>query len=89
MSDHARPRLGDGVRLQIDRTSGNAVLLYPEGIIELNETAQEIVRRCQGHTVAEITAQLAEEYDVDLVTIGSDVRAILADLERRRLVQFT
>src|SRR5262249_51895692 len=39
--DDARPQLARGVRLQIDNLTGKGVLLYPEGIVELNETAQE------------------------------------------------
>ena len=38
MNDSARPRLAAGVRLQVDGKSDRAVLLFPEGILELNET---------------------------------------------------
>ena len=57
----AQPRLARGVRLQTDSKTGNSVLLFPEGVLELNETAQEIVTRCDGRTVAEIVQALAEE----------------------------
>ena len=50
ISDLARPRLAKGVRLQIDSTTGKSVLLYPEGIVELNETAREIVARSDGRS---------------------------------------
>ena len=86
--DHTRPRLAGGVRLEIDGTTGKAVLLFPEGILELNETAQEIVTRCDGHTLNEIVFGLAQEYDVDLEMLAADVRETLADLERRKLVEF-
>jgi pyrroloquinoline quinone biosynthesis protein D len=86
--DHARPRLAGGVRLEIDSTTGKGVLLFPEGILELNETAQEIVTRCDGHTFREIVLGLAQEYDADLETLSKDVRETLADLQRRRLVEF-
>jgi pyrroloquinoline quinone biosynthesis protein D len=86
--DHAQPRLARGVRLQIDGETGKAVLLFPEGILELNETAQEIVTRCDGRPLNEIVLGLAEEYDVDLEMLAADVRETLADLERRKLVEF-
>src|SRR5690348_13302911 len=55
IADDARPRLAPGVRLQIDRTTGKNVLLFPEGIVELNETAQEILNRCDGRALSDIT----------------------------------
>ena len=65
ISDLARPSLAKGVRLQIDSTTGKNVLLYPEGIVELNETAHEILSRCDGRTLGEIIGELAEEYEAD------------------------
>lgn len=87
IADDARPRLARGVRLQIDGTTGKSVLLFPEGILELNETAQEILTRCDGRPLSDIARALAEEYDVDLATLAADVREILADLQRRKLVE--
>jgi pyrroloquinoline quinone biosynthesis protein D len=86
--DHAQPRLAGGVRLEIDRTTGRGVLLFPEGILELNETAQEIITRCDGRPLNEIVLGLAQEYDADLETLADDVRETLADLQRRKLVEF-
>jgi pyrroloquinoline quinone biosynthesis protein D len=87
--DHAQPRLAGGVRLEIDRTTGRGVLLFPEGILELNETAKEIITRCDGRPLNEIVLGLAQEYDADLETLADDVRETLADLQRRKLVEFT
>jgi pyrroloquinoline quinone biosynthesis protein D len=86
--DHAQPRLAGGVRVEIDSTTGKGVLLFPEGILELNETAQDIITRCDGHTLREIVLGLAQEYDADLEILAMDVRETLADLQRRRLVEF-
>jgi pyrroloquinoline quinone biosynthesis protein D len=89
IADDARPRLGRGVRLQIDYATGKSVLLFPEGIVELNETAQEILARCDGRALSDIARALAEEYEVDLATLAVDVREILADLQRRKLVEIS
>ncbi len=85
----AHPTLARGVRLQTDSKTGNSVLLFPEGILELNETAEEIVTRCDGRTVSEITEALAEEYNIDLEMLAADVRETLADLQRRKLIELT
>ena len=85
----AQPRLARGVRLQTDPKTGNSLLLFPEGVLELNETAQDIVCRCDGRTVSEIIQTLAEEYDIDPQVLGADVQDTLADLQRRKLIELT
>ena len=87
--DAAQPRLANGVRLQTDSTTGKKVLLFPEGIVELNETAHEILSRCDGRTLTEIISDLAEQYEADPAALGGDVRQTLADLHHRKLVEFT
>ena len=87
--DDIRPRLARNVRLQIDDVRGKSVLLYPEGIVELNETALEIVARCDGRALGDIVSDLATEYDVDAATIFSDVQETLSDFERRKLIELT
>jgi pyrroloquinoline quinone biosynthesis protein D len=89
LSDLARPTLAQGVRLQIDSTTGKNVLLYPEGIVELNETAHAILSRCDGRTLGEITQDLAEEYEADVNAVAADTRETLSDLHQRKLVEFT
>jgi len=87
ISDLARPSLANGVRLQIDSTTSKSVLLYPEGIVELNETAHEILSRCDGRTLGEIVQALAEEYEANSATLAADVRDTLSNLQRRKLIE--
>ena len=87
ISDAARPRLAKGVRLQTDSTTRRSVLLFPEGIIELNETAHEILSRCDGRMLSEIVHALAEEYDAAAAALAADVRDTLADLQQRKLIE--
>ena len=86
--DSDRPCLARGVRLQIDSATGKSVLLYPEGIVELNETAHEILSRCDGRTLGEIVCELAEGYEADSNALAADVRDTLSDLQRRKLIEF-
>ncbi len=88
ISDLARPSLAKGVRLQIDSITGKSVLLYPEGIVELNETAHEILSRCDGRTLGEIVRELAEEYEANSNALAADVRDTLSDLQQRKLIEF-
>lgn len=52
------------------------VLLYPEGIVKLNETAASILERCtDGRSIAAVAADLAQRYGG--VNIRSDVLKFL------------
>ncbi len=75
--------------MQSDPATGKSVLLYPEGIIELNETAHEILCRCDGRTLEKIVETLAKEYDTDPAALAADVRETLADLQRQKLIELT
>jgi coenzyme PQQ biosynthesis protein PqqD len=88
ISGSTQPRLTNGVRLQTDSVTGKPVLLHPEGIIELNETANEILSRCDGRTLDEIVQGLAQEYDADPMALAADVCETLADLHQRRLIEY-
>lgn len=84
-----QPALATRVRLETDATTGQPVLLYPEGIIELNATAYDILVRCDGKTALdEIVASLAEEYDAQRDNLREDVFACLNELHRRNLIVF-
>ena len=53
------PRVGAGFRLQWEPVQDCHVLLYPEGMVKLNGSAGEIMKRCDGQrSVAVIVADL-------------------------------
>jgi len=83
------PALVLGVRMQLDVTTGEPVLLFPEGVLHLNATAHEVVSRCDGRTsVAAIVAALAAEYEVERDALRGDVLECLAALQKRKLIHF-
>ena len=55
----ACPRVSRRFRLQWEEAQNAWVLLYPEGMVKLNQSAGEILRRCDGsRTVPGIVAEL-------------------------------
>jgi pyrroloquinoline quinone biosynthesis protein D len=84
---NSRPALAPGVRLQLDKVTGEPVLLYPEGVLELNATAHAIVNLCHGAaTLDEILAALRAEYEVEESVLRADAQECLDDLLNRHLV---
>ncbi len=59
----ARPAVAWGFRLQWEAAQQAYVLLYPEGMIKLNASAGEILKRCDGEaTIKAITADLERAF---------------------------
>jgi pyrroloquinoline quinone biosynthesis protein D len=55
----SKPAVGRGFRLQWEPAQNSHVLLYPEGMVKLNGSAGEILKRCNGErTVVEIVEDL-------------------------------
>ena len=44
----SQPRVGSGFHLQWEPAQACHVLLYPEGMVKLNGSAGEIMKRCDG-----------------------------------------
>ena len=60
----SRPRVGAGFRLQWEPAQNCHVLLYPEGMVKLNGSAGEIMKRCDGQrSIGEIVAELEAAFD--------------------------
>jgi pyrroloquinoline quinone biosynthesis protein D len=60
LSSHAAPRIGPGFRLQWEPAQDCHVLLYPEGMVKLNGSAGEIMKRCDGEKPVEAIVQELE-----------------------------
>jgi pyrroloquinoline quinone biosynthesis protein D len=59
----SRPAVARGFRLQWEGAQNAHVLLYPEGMIRLNTSAGEILKRCDGGTtIADITVDLERAF---------------------------
>jgi pyrroloquinoline quinone biosynthesis protein D len=60
------PRVGAGFRLQWEPVQNCHVLLYPEGMVKLNQSAGEIMKRCDGvASVAQIASELEVAFSAD------------------------
>lgn len=79
------PALWRLARLDYDPVRQQRVLLYPEGVVLLNDTGAAILELCDGkRTIAEIAATLGEQFQCD---VTSDVVAYLSGLAAQDLVR--
>ncbi len=74
------PVLAQGVRFRRS-ADGQGLLLIPEGVVNLNDSAAAIIELVDGQrTVAEIAALLATRYGMDVAAIASDIEDLLQRL---------
>ena len=78
----ATPRVSKRFRLQWEEAQQAWVLLYPEGMVRLNQSAGEILRRCDGaRSVGEVVADLEQAFAT--TGLEADVIAFL-ELARKQ-----
>jgi pyrroloquinoline quinone biosynthesis protein D len=81
------PRVGRGFRLQWEPVQSAHVLLYPEGMVKLNASAGEILKRCNGTTPVEaIVADLEKTFQT--TGLEHDVRGFLDLAAERRWIEW-
>jgi len=89
MRNDLAPRLSDRARLKKDEATGRWVVLFPEGLMNLNESAGAILRLCDGRKVlGEILLKLSEEFRAPVDFLAGDVETTLQKMESKGLVQW-
>lgn len=82
----SKPAIGRGFRLQWEPAQNAHVLLYPEGMVKLNGSAGEILKRCDGErTVTEIVADLESSFATS--GLATDVAAFVSLAVTRRWLE--
>ena len=62
------PSINPLFRLQFEQAQDSWVLLYPEGMVKLNQSAAEIMQRCDGiKDVNSIVAELSKAFDTEVL----------------------
>ena len=72
-----RPKLARLFRMQYEEAQQAYVLLYPEGMVKLNQSASEILKRCDGQRdVKAIIADIEQAFNAS--GLEKDVTGFLA-----------
>ena len=71
-----KPKLARLFRMQWEEAQGAYVLLYPEGMVKLNQSAGEILKRCDGERdVPAIVADIEQTFNA--TGLEADVKGFL------------
>lgn len=82
LTEVTMPKLSRLFRLQWEEAQQAYVLLYPEGLVRLNPSAAEILKRCDGsRTVDDMVRELEAAFQA--TGLEADVLALLAEARQR------
>lgn len=80
------PMLSRKFRLQFEPAQDRWVLLYPEGMVQLNPSAAEILKRCDGtRSVDAIVRELEAAFNAQ--GIAPEVHKLLEEGQRRGWIE--
>lgn len=87
MDTELKPQLALGYRLQWEPVQENHVLLYPEGMVKLNDSAAAILVKCTGElSIQAISEQLEAEYEVE--SLLADVSELVESAVERGWLRY-
>jgi len=59
-----KPNLNRRYRMQWEPAQQSYVLLYPEGMVKLNQSAAEIIKRCDGsRSISQIISEIESAFE--------------------------
>lgn len=68
LSASSVPAMNPLFRLQFEKAQDSWVLLYPEGMVKLNQSAAEIMQRCDGQKdIASIVDELEKAFESEVL----------------------
>jgi pyrroloquinoline quinone biosynthesis protein D len=80
-----RPVLAPHARYRRDELRGQHQIVFPEGVLVLNETGAAIVRQCDGRTIEELVADLKSQFSEG--DLAGEVDSFLKRLSEKGLVR--
>jgi coenzyme PQQ biosynthesis protein PqqD len=79
------PVFAPGARYRWDDVRQQHQVVFPEGVLVLNESAAAIVRLCDGRSTEDVISALREQ--IDAVDLSSDVHELLDRLAKKGLLR--
>lgn len=88
ITGQTRPRLRPWVRTRREPATGKTALVFPEGMLELNETGSQIIELCDGaRPFDDVVTLLAAKFDAPPELLRADVSEYLLRLRAKGLLE--
>lgn len=81
-----RLKLARGVRYRWDEVRKQHQLLYPEGLLVLNDTGAAIVQLCDGRSVDDVKGELAKSFSE--ARVEDDIDEFVGRLAQQGLIHY-
>ena len=80
-------RINPNFQFQWEEKQNCYVLLYPEGMVQLNQSAGEILNLCDGNSnIEKINKTLCEKFEVEDLT--KDITVFLIEAKNRNWISY-
>ncbi len=80
-------RINPNIQFQREEKQNGYVLLYPEGMVQLNQSAGEILNLCAGNSnIEKINKTLCEKFEVEDLT--KDITVFLIEAKNRNWISY-
>src|SRR5579872_6133453 len=88
-NDSLAPRLASRAKLRKDTAAEGWVLLFPEGLMKLNESAAAILRLCDGQIpLSGMLERLSKNFKTPVALLEKDVRETLDQFQSKGLLEW-
>ena len=85
--ENKKIKLNPNFQFQWEEKQNCYVLLYPEGMVQLNQSAGEILNLCDGEKdVEEINKLLSKKFEMQDLT--ADINAFLEEAQNRNWISY-
>ena len=79
--------VNDHFQLQYEEVQNCFVLLYPEGMVQLNQSAGEIMNLCTGeYNLSQIVELLERKFDIS--DLEKEIEAFLTEAIKRKWIEY-
>ncbi|HAS62655.1 MAG TPA: pyrroloquinoline quinone biosynthesis peptide chaperone PqqD [Vibrio sp.] len=84
----AIPQMNPLFRLQFEQAQNCHVLLYPEGMVKLNDSAAEILKKVDGHNSVDQILTLLQQQFPQVGDIRDDIDEFLTVAQEKKWIRY-
>ncbi|RJX75619.1 pyrroloquinoline quinone biosynthesis peptide chaperone PqqD [Vibrio sinensis] len=87
-TSQAAPQMNPLFRLQFEQAQSCYVLLYPEGMVKLNDSAAEILKKIDGNNTIDQILVLLQRQFPQVGDIRDDIEEFLSVAQQKKWIRY-